>query len=312
MKVCCWRRGCGFGLLVSVMATITGTSHAQQVSLPAINLGETSFLDGVARPGWLLQETVNYYTADSFKDAGGDEVAAPQELDVLASITQIAFLSEHKVFGANIGAEVLVPVVRTDLDLAPGLNTDDWGLGDIIVGPVILQWSDSTLFGRPYHHRLNLNFTLPTGEYGNRALVNAGSNTISFNPHYAFTWIPSERWEFSGRFHYLWVSENDNPPAGLGVDTTQAGQALHMNASVSRAISDSVRVGLSGYTLRQISDDRIDGRRVSGSREQVLGIGPAIRMQLGRSAIFANGYVETAARDRPEGRRFFLRWQMPF
>jgi hypothetical protein len=85
-----------------------------------------------------------------------------------------------------------------------------------------------------------------------------------------------------------------------------------MNASVSREVADGLRIGVASYFLRQITDDRIDGAPIANSREQVFGIGPGVRWKQGPSALTANAYFETAARDRPEGARFSLRYSRSF
>ena len=297
---------------IIIIILIVSDEVAAQVSLPPVNLGETSILDGVAGPGWLFQETLTYSSAPRFRDGDGDRVRSPDHLETFAAITQIAHISEYKLFGAFVGAEVLLPLAYADLDVDPMINGSDFGVSDLVVGPLILQWSDTFFLGRPFYHRLNFNFTLPTGEYDSDELVSPGQNTIRFNPHYAFTWMASDTWEISGRLHYLWNAENDDPPANLDANSIQAGQAVHANVSVSKAVTDQLRLGLSGYVLEQITDDQIDGADIPNSRERIVGFGPAFRLQLGRSALFANAYIETAARDRPEGSRFFLRWQTVF
>jgi len=40
---------------------VTFATYGQEVTLPPLNLGGTSFLDGVASPGLLLEETIEYY-----------------------------------------------------------------------------------------------------------------------------------------------------------------------------------------------------------------------------------------------------------
>lgn len=297
----------------SLLAAVCSVSQAvAQVSLPPVNFGETNFLDGVAGPGWLFEETGSYFAATRFRDGNGDSLSEPNEVESAAAITHGAYLSDSTLFSGYWGAEVLLPVARVDLDVTSTVGAAETGVGDLTVSPFILQWSNHTFFGRPFHHRLNFDVTLPTGEYDSSNLVNPGDNTFRFNPYYAFTWEISPKWEVSGRLHYLWVSENDDPFTGLAAESTQAGQAFHVNFSVSREVAEGLRLGASSYFLRQITDDEIDGDDIDDSREQVLGLGPGVRWQIGKSALFANAYVETAAKDRPEGARFVLRWATPF
>jgi hypothetical protein len=291
---------------------LSASPAAAQVQLPPVNLGTTSFVDGIAGPGSLFQETFTYYSADQFRDGSGDRASSPRRIETAVALTHIAHISRAKLFGGYWGAEVLLPTAHVDLDLGPGLGGRETAIGDVTIAPVLLQWSGDKLLGRPYWHRLNLNVALPTGQYDPGSPVNIGSNVVQFNPHYAFTWEVSREWEISGRLHYLWVSENHDPAPRLRARSTQPGQAIHMNASVSREIAEGLRVGVAGYFLTQITDDEIDGADISNSRERVFGIGPGIRWKQGNSALTANGYIETGARDRPQGARFSLRYSRLF
>lgn len=286
-----------------VMTTAPG---AAQVSLPQVNLGDSSIQDAIAGPGFAIQETFGFSRATRFRDTRGGVAGQPRGLTSASVLTQFIYVSEHRFLGAYWGAEVIVPLAHASLRPADGRLRSETAIGDIVVSPIMLQWPKMTLFGRPFWQRLNLNVTLPTGAYDRLAPLTIGTNSWVLNPHYAFTWELSGDWELSGRLHYLWASANTDPPAALKAGRIQAGQAVHVNASVSRAFGENLRLGLSAYYLRQITDDRIDGTAIGG-REQVLGLGPVVKWHSGRAALVAAAYWETLARDRPEGWRFSLR-----
>lgn len=73
-----------------------------------------------------------------------------------------------------------------------------------------------------------------------------------------------------------------------------------------------MRLGLNGYYLQQLSDDRIDGNEQSRSKERVLGIGPGLKYTYERLSLYLNTYYETAAENRPEGFRGIFRLSMVF
>ncbi|MFW5815822.1 MAG: SphA family protein [Wenzhouxiangella sp.] len=282
-------------------------AHAQVV-LPPINLGNTNFMDGRALPGTMFQQTLIAADADRFSDNNGATQPAPDGLRTVGIATQVAWLSDHKLLGANWGAEFILPLVHVDLDVVPGLDDRQSGFGDLFLSPLVLQWPEKRLLGKPFWQRLNLNFTVPLGRYDRNRLANTGTNTYRANPHYAATWMFSQRWEISARFHYLWNGRNNDPSPALGADWTQAGEAVHTNLAISREIAPGLRLGLAGYHLRQISDDRIDGRQVRDSREQVVGFGPGIRFQRGPQVLFVHAYHETAVRNRPERNQVIVRY----
>jgi hypothetical protein len=307
-------RGRGaFGIAVAAALLLwTGVSAAVDIPLPAVNLGETSFQDGIAFPGWLVEETFIYYDANGFTDSKGKDIAGSNRVTAMSAVTHAAWISNSRLLGGFYGAEVLLPLADLDFNTDFGPNGRERGAGDLIVGPFFIQWSESKFFGMPYFHRLNLDFVLPTGEYSQNSAINIGSNIYTFNPYYAFTLIPTERLELSARLHYLWCSQNRDPFIGLGADDTQPGQAAHFNFAASYEIFKGLRLGLNGYYLRQITDDKLDGDDQAGSKERILGIGPGLKYTYGQLSFYLNAYHETAAENRPEGFRGILRLSMVF
>lgn len=60
--------------LLAGIGIVSSPMVAAQVSLPQVNLGATSFLDGVGGPGVLIQETPSYYVADVVSEREGQRV----------------------------------------------------------------------------------------------------------------------------------------------------------------------------------------------------------------------------------------------
>jgi hypothetical protein len=283
-----------------------------QVTLPPVNLGGSNFMDGVAGPGWLFQETVTHYRATGFSDSQGEKIPGDNEINISVALTQFAFISEKQLLGGFYGAEVLLPVVDTDIDTDFGPNGSPTGLGDLIVSPLIIQWTKKELFGKPYWQRLNVNLTLPTGEYDRNKSVNIGSNVVSLNPYYAFTLELSPKFELSGRLHYLWNSKNEDPNPRIASDHTQPGQAFHINYSASYAFRPGWRAGLTGYYLKQLTDHRIDNTNIAASKEQVFAIGPGLSYAAGGHFFNLSAYFESATENRPEGDNITFRYSKIF
>ncbi|WP_221767982.1 MULTISPECIES: SphA family protein [Stenotrophomonas] len=291
------------------LATLMGTlaTMPAHAALPSGNLGLTSFNDGKSKPGDLFQQFVNVYEADRFMDAHGRPRPVDNELQTLVLATFVGRITEHKVFGAWYGYEALQPIVLVDADYTPAVRAGN-GLGNLSVSPVVLQWPEQTLFGRPYYQRLNLQVQLPTGSYRRDRAINPSSNAWAFNPHYALTWEFADNWELSSRIHYLWTGRNSDPNPAIAADYIQPGQALHANVSVSRAVGQHWRLGVSGYALKQISAERIDGRTRADSMERVSALGPAVQFGTGRTRIMFHYYKEFDAANRSEGDRVLVRW----
>lgn len=296
------------------LAMVLGLAGADQahcsVALPPMNLGDSTFQDGIAGPGGMFQQTLSAYYADTSRGRDGRETGSP-ELTAIAMLMQASYLTDRRLFGAYWGGEIIVPFVYARVQPTAGSPMEATGVGDVFISPFMLQWPVTSLAGRPFWQRINLNLTLPTGRHGRPASLDLGSNAWQFNPHYAFTWEASPTWEVSGRLHYLWVGRNDDPSGESGLRHVQPGHALHLNAAVSRPLNENLRIGGSLYFLMQVGDDRIDGQRQPG-RERVLGFGPSLSWKRGRSSFYASAYVETLAKDRMEGSRISLRYAVGF
>jgi hypothetical protein len=208
---------------------VAGLSLAAQLVGPAaaydqpggLNLGATSFLDGIppAGPGLYFTEYVQYYTADTLSDL---PVPDPK-IDLWVSLNQLVYQSDQKfLFGGKWGIDVIVPIVSIDSEPAAMVPDNGTGLGDIYVGP-FLQWDPIMGKNGPvFVHRVELQTIWPTGKYDNEKALNPGSNYFSFDPYWAFTWFFMPKAEVSGRIHYLWNDENEDPFIGSGAtDSTR-------------------------------------------------------------------------------------------
>jgi hypothetical protein len=284
----------------------------QEVALPSVNLGDSNFMDGVAGPGLLLEETIAYYHANRFTDFKGEKIPGDNSIKSWVSLTHLAYLTKWKILGGYYGFEALLPAVRVDLDTDLGIRGHKSGLGDLIFSPFIIQWVDHKIFNMPYFHRINFPFILPSGRYDKDSTVNIGSHLYSFNPYYAFTLFITPKLETSWRFHYLWNSKNHSPPQPFVADNIQPGQAFHLNYAFSYEILDGLRAGVAGYYLDQITSDEVDGRKRTHSKEEVFAIGPGFMFSKKGFFIYLNAFYETGAENRPEGKKISLRFSKVF
>ena len=106
----------------------------------------------------------------------------------------------------------------------------------------------------------------------------------------------------------LSVERRERPPyAGSGYRNTQAGQAVHFNATVTYDVGKHVYLGANGYFLAQVTDARANRAALPGSREQIAGLGPGMVVQRGSWFYFANAYREFGVKETTSGNRFVIR-----
>jgi hypothetical protein len=281
---------------------------AQPPSLPAVNLGDTSFLDGIANPGW-VEELIGQGVHNN-KTANNSGQVQPERIDVNSGValTHIAWLSHVRYLGAWYGAEVVLSAAYVDT----GGHGVGHGFGDVTVGPVVLQWPKHSLFGIPIYQRALLDIDTPVGRYSRYANVNIGNYAWDIHPYYAVTLFPIKKLETSWRIHYLWNGANTSPPISQSDRSTQAGQAIHFNATASYEIVKNVYVGANGYYLKQITDARVNGLRLPNSKEQIGAIGPGLVVNKNKWFYFVNGYHEIGAENMTEGNKLVLRMERVF
>ena len=295
------------GALCLITSSFAAAQLPMHVPEPTVNLGDTSFLDALGGPGVLLEEIGDGYHSGLSVGASGQLVDRSATTSI-SSISHVVLLSKHRVLGAFYGVEVL--------SVAAHVNAGDKGAAggwaDMTVSPLILQWKEQTLGKVRIDQRFVLDSELPVGEYERSKGLNLSSHAYTVHPYYAITVFPSKKFETSWRVHYLWNSITHEPPLATMASSTQAGQAIHFNATTAYLIGHGFWVGANGYYLKQITAPQVNGISLSNSPEQVGSIGPGIVWDRGKYLFYANEYHEFGAENRPEGNRLVLRVQWIF
>lgn len=296
-----------------LVLALIGSASAYNQPL-GLNLGFTSFMDGAppAGPGWYFTGYLGYITADDFSDAPFPTAGA--EVNAWVNLNQLIYQSNTPVlFGGKWGLDFIVPVVWIDSEPDAILPGNSNGAGDILVGPY-LQWDPIMGEQGPiFMQRVEFQMIFPSGSYDDNKVLNPGANAFAFDPYWAGTYFITPKWTVSGRLHYLWNAENDDPFVGFGLNSIQPGQAFHANfASSYELIPKQLRVGVNGYWLKQTS--ATEGETPAGTTfdlhddEMVLAVGPGALLSFSQDThLFFNAYFETETDSRPEGERFVVR-----
>lgn len=79
---------------------------------PSLNLGDTSFLDGVAGPGLLVEEFADADHSKHVRDADGAPVPTAGGVYSVAGITHLALLSHHTILKGWYGVELVQAVAH--------------------------------------------------------------------------------------------------------------------------------------------------------------------------------------------------------
>jgi hypothetical protein len=285
--------------------SLPGQSH---VSEPAVNLGDTSFLDAPAGPGFLAETIGDAAHDGTITDSAGNAVPGTSAVNSISNLTHVAWLSRKKLLGGWYGVEVVLSAAHVNA----GALGEAGGLGNTTVAPFILQWPEHRLFGMAIDQRVTADFDLATGQYSRTSDVNISSHAFDVHPYYSITAFPKKRIETSWRVHYLWNSTNNDPPISTDAQSTQAGQAIHFNATAAYNINKGLWIGPNAYYLKQITNGKLNGVALHNSPEQVGAIGPGMVWNHRSWFFYANGYQEFAAENRATGHKLVLRIEKTF
>jgi hypothetical protein len=299
----------GTVLLIALLISRTAWA-ASPVPQPPADLGATSFLDGEAGPGLLLEMIGNTYTAGFVTDATGRPLPGNNGQSGDSLILHMAYVSDVPIFGGHLGFEFLLPFAFIDLSVAGSPEMTQSGVGDVTVTPFV-QWSGLHLFDRDFSMRIGLQGVVPAGSYSPGRALNIGQDVWQISPYYAFTWQVTQLWEISGRLNYDWSSANTSPPVVSGAFSAQPGDQFVTNLSASYAIDEHWRLGVASYMLQQLSDSRINDLPVPASKQRAFGVGPGALWTDGHVTLIGNIYREFATENRPEGFSGFLRLLCP-
>jgi hypothetical protein len=293
------------GLLFLAVSCICAAGAQTHPAEPSMNLGDSSFLDGLGGPGLLLEEIGDGSHSGKTVDGTGQSIAGAPAVNAVSGLTHIAWLSNRRLLGGWYGLEA----VAVPAHVNAGTEGEASGWGNLTLSPFILQWPESEIGRMRIVQRAVLDFDLPVGEYQRDSAVNLSSHAFTVHPYYAVTLFPVKRVETSWRVHYLWNSTNNAPPYATGARSTQAGQAIHFNATAGYELPHGLWIGANGYYLKQVTDPKVNGTPLPDSPEQVGSIGPGAVWNLGRCLLYANAYHELGAENRPEGNKIVLRVQ---
>src|SRR3954465_12257025 len=98
-------------------ALLAPTAAAAQVAMPPVNMGGTSFNDGVAGPGVLIEPgVIEYFHASHFVDAKGETISGRNTVNALGNLLHIGYITTHQILGGFWGTEMLVPVASLDIN----------------------------------------------------------------------------------------------------------------------------------------------------------------------------------------------------
>lgn len=287
-------RICSAVLLLATFSSAASASERGSAVYP--HGADTQRVAVLPPPGQYALTYSMFYTSNRLNDDDGRKLPVDFALDATAQIGRVINVSKRKILGATWAQQFLVPIVGLRARVG-GTRSSRSGIGDIIVNPFILGWTSGNA-----HLVAGMDTFIPTGRFSARRLANIGSNHWTFQPIVAVSYIPRGDGP-EGTVKLMYDINTRNKATDY-----RTGETAHADVSAGYNIGH-LMVGVTGYYSKQVTDDRQYGASVgtNGNREEVLGLGPAVRYVIGAVPITGEWQHEFTADNRPQGDKFWIK-----
>jgi hypothetical protein len=285
---------------IFVTAHVFGQMAVDGAHYPAGLNGTRAGIPGA--PGIYLRDDNWFFTAGA--DRLGESTTR-----VYVQAPQLTWLTDWKILGANIGADIMAPLVYKEenswafqayTNLLGKVSHKRFGLGDIKIEPLVLAWHwDQWDVTAAYA------VWAPSGHFSVNSADNLGDGEWTHMISLGTVWYPDEEktWAVSILHHFeINSAQIVFAPGIVGSHLATADCSTYtLEWAVSKTVFDHIDLGLAGYYQQQFSDS---GAAINpGKDSDVVGMGPEISVLIpgcGLSAALRYAY-EFVAHDRPEG-----------
>jgi hypothetical protein len=243
-------------------------------------------------PGLYVADRVLWFASDRANDRAGNALPI-ENLDIDAVANAIGVSGTLKLDGVYINGAFAVPYVNLSLSSdAPEASLDRLDLGNVYVEPIKagIRWPHVDAVA-------GYSFYIPTDE-GARSGIGRPQWSHQFS--LGGTGFLDERrgWRVSALASYVLNGKK------LGVDVTR-GDSIQIAGGVGGRVLEIVDVGVIGYALWQVTDDRGSAvpPQLVGARDRVFGVGPEVDVALPalRSRLTARLSWDLGGETRPVG-----------
>lgn len=287
-----WLPGLALGAMALLGTVPAGAQDLGHKLVGSLGLGAGSQPD----TGLYLADRFLSYRADELFDREGHRIPGDIDLHAIANVFGISGTLKLPWLSTYVNGAVGVPVSHLTLEadrLTVGVDT--FGLGDIYVQPLKLGWK----LGQ-FDVVAGYAFYAPTGRFepGGREGVGSGQWTHEFSLGATVYLDRGRTWQVSALASYDLNLRKRN------IDITR-GDTVQVQGGVGKTLFGILQVGLAGYALWQVQDDRGSAvpPALRGARDDAYGLGPEIGLVLApiRSRLSVRYEYDIAVKSRPRG-----------
>lgn len=275
---------------LSANATEGGTS----IDPPGV---ESTASSALPPPGFYGITYYRNYHASSAKDNQGNTVTGPDfKLNVNALVNRFIWVTPNQVAGGSLAFQAVLPIARVSLDVAPGISQARTGLGDSTIG-VGIGWH----FSEKLHALGALDLDIPTGSYQKHDIANIGTNHWAVSPKLGFTYMQKEGINWDLRNTLVFNTKNRDTDYRSGIE-------WYADYTLGWGFGNGLVTGVTGYMYKQLSNDKLAGHAVNGSKGRAIAFGPSIRYTTSNGLMLSAKFErEFNVRNRADGRSLWIR-----
>ncbi len=268
--------------LVIVIIFILGVVQSQAREMGHYMPGVASIRDFAVPtvPGFYYAQYHTYYATNKYKDRNGNSVDSLNtnngtvnintSYDMFAISPYFLYVTKEKFLGGTYAFSVQPTILTSNIssNISNTNNnisqeTRNSGLGDLFVQPLFLGWQQEMA-----ESSLGIGFYLPIGEYEAGANDNLGlgfwTTQIQASQYFYLDEQQASAIQLTGTYEIHTNKE--------GVDI-RPGDHFTLEYGYSQYLNNKFSMGVSGYSLWQVSDDKGNDLSMSPQKSQVHALG---------------------------------------
>jgi len=293
-----------FNRLASAMIMISAgavAAHAAENGNTQYAPGASQFFAGSIPPyeGFYFLLQTSYFSSDRTNDSHGHEIPIDFHVDAAVETIRFLYVSDVRIGDAQLWGQFVLPVIHLDLSTAFASDTA-FAPGDA-TATIGLAWHPD----QAQTFVLGLDVGIPTGNYDKDDFANTGLNHWSLQPTAAYHNFDPQGVELAVAARVIFNGEN--------TDTNyRSGNEFVLDYAAGWNF-DKIKVGATGYYLKQFSDDTGPGVAADGHRGEGFAIGPSLTYSFNPAMqLSASWQHDVLAENRAQGDAIWVNFATKF
>jgi len=261
---------------------------------------------------YFINNTLNFDTKHYNNSGNKDGVSA----NVFVDVPILLWNPGVKVLGGDYAAGIAQPFTKVDTIVNDSSVADKWGLFSTVAIPGMVSWA----LPNDFHVKTGLAVYIPDGTAQKQKTTSSNgtysgvANSINYwalEPSLGLSWL-HDGWNLSASVNYDYNFKNNQ--TGY-----TSGDVLVVDYTATKSFGNWT-VGLGGYSVNQIEDDKSSVAAVQssinsseGSRQTKYAAGPLVGYNFGPVAVQANyNHAIGPTKNTVNGDSFWTRLVVPF